>query len=132
MSPTRPATCIALRNAQRRYVVTRPTSFLSRRVFSASGTRRSSIERSRPPWGKLTPMAKHVLIAGASGVVGFSALRHFSSASDCKITAISRRAPIERGRARFLSVDLADASACKALANELSDVTHLVYAALHE
>ena len=77
-------------------------------------------------------MSKHVLVAGASGVVGFSALRRFSSTADCKITAISRKAPLETGRARYLSVDLADASACAALANDLSDVTHLVYAALHE
>ena len=77
-------------------------------------------------------MARHVLIAGASGVVGFSALRHFSSRSDCKITAISRRAPIQMGRARFVSIDLADERACEALASDLTDVTHLVYAALHE
>src|ERR1051325_1938881 len=77
-------------------------------------------------------MAKHVLIAGASGVVGFSALRYFSSVADCRITAISRRPPIETGPARFVSTDLGDRDACKALASDLSDVTHLVYAALHE
>ena len=77
-------------------------------------------------------MAKHVLIAGASGVVGFSALNHFSKAGGGKITAVSRRSPLETGAARFISIDLADARACEALANELGDVTHVVYAALHE
>jgi len=77
-------------------------------------------------------MAKHVLIAGASGVVGFSALKHYSSLGDWKITATSRRPPLEPGSARFTPVDLADPKACEAFSGGLSDVTHLVYAALHE
>jgi len=77
-------------------------------------------------------MAKHVLIAGASGVVGFSALKHYSSLGDWKITATSRRPPLEAGTARFTPVDLADSKACEAFSGGLSDVTHVVYAALHE
>ena len=77
-------------------------------------------------------MAKHILIAGASGVVGYAALAHFASRGDCSVTAVSRREPIETFGARFHSLDLMDAEACRTLAAELSDVTHVVYAALYE
>lgn len=77
-------------------------------------------------------MAKHVLIAGTSGVVGFSVLRQFSALENCKITAISRRPPFEAGRAHFIPLDLTDVRACQTTSENLSDVTHLVYAALYE
>jgi nucleoside-diphosphate-sugar epimerase len=77
-------------------------------------------------------MSKHVLVAGASGVVGFSGLSHFASLGNCRVTAISRRAPLETRGARFISVDLADTARCAEIAAGLSDVTHVIYAALHE
>jgi nucleoside-diphosphate-sugar epimerase len=77
-------------------------------------------------------MAKHILIAGATGVVGYAALARFASRGDCTVTAISRRQPLDTFGARFHSLDLLDAQACRALAAELSDVTHVVYAALYE
>ena len=77
-------------------------------------------------------MKKHVLIAGASGLVGYAALKHFEALPDCDVTAISRRAPLSKGRARFVSADLTDEKACAALFGDMHDVTHLVYAALFE
>jgi nucleoside-diphosphate-sugar epimerase len=77
-------------------------------------------------------MAKHILIAGATGVVGYATLARFASRGDCTVTAISRRQPLDTFGARFHSLDLLDAQACRALAAELSDVTHVVYAALYE
>jgi len=77
-------------------------------------------------------VSEHILIAGASGVVGFAALRHFAGRRDCTVTALSRRPPLETLGARHRSVDLSDRAACEALARELAGVTRVVYAALHE
>jgi len=73
-----------------------------------------------------------ILIAGASGVVGFAAMKHFAERGDCEITAVSRRRPLETCGARFLPVDLNDAQQCADLCSTLGGVTHLVYAALYE
>jgi nucleoside-diphosphate-sugar epimerase len=75
---------------------------------------------------------KHVVIAGASGLVGYAAMKHFAAVEGCKVTALSRRIPEETYGARVVSSDLQDGAACAALAAELGDATHLVYAALHE
>src|SRR5258708_38656421 len=76
--------------------------------------------------------AKKVLVAGATGLVGFAVLRHFANQPDCDVLALSRRRPDETFGARWLPLDLADQAACQALTPEFKDVTHLVYAALHE
>src|SRR5471030_1116295 len=75
---------------------------------------------------------KQVLIAGASGLVGHAAMRHFGADPDCDVIALSRRAPDDTHGARFLPLDLTDAAACEQLAKSLPDITHLVYAALYE
>lgn len=77
-------------------------------------------------------MAEHVLIAGASGVVGYAALKHFAARPGTRITAVSRRAPIDTFQAERLPLDLTDAAATRAALGGASDVTHVVYAALHE
>lgn len=75
-----------------------------------------------------------VLVAGASGVVGQAAVEHFAATGQWQVVALSRRRPdVDRGVTfRHLAVDLRDAAACRALSGELTDVSHLVYAALHE
>src|ERR1700733_1232763 len=75
---------------------------------------------------------KQILIAGASGLVGYAAIRHFGADPDCDVIAVSRRAPDKTHGARFLALDLTDAAACEQLAARLPGVTHLVYAALYE
>jgi nucleoside-diphosphate-sugar epimerase len=75
---------------------------------------------------------KKVLIAGATGLVGYAAMKHFASEPDCEVIAVSRRRPDETFGARWLPLDLTDAAACAKLAPECAGVTHLVYAALHE
>jgi nucleoside-diphosphate-sugar epimerase len=75
---------------------------------------------------------KQVLIAGASGLVGYAAMRHFGPDPDCDVIALSRRPPEETHGARFLPLDLTDAAACEQLATNLPGVTHLVFAALYE
>src|SRR5262249_26232856 len=79
-----------------------------------------------------TEMPKTVLIAGATGLVGYACLKHFAAQHDCTVIALSRRKPDELYGARWFPLDLADAAACAALTPQLADVTHLVYAALYE
>ena len=76
--------------------------------------------------------SKRVLIAGATGLVGYAALKHFGSQKDCEVIAVSRRQPDETFGARWHPLDLTDAAACSRLGAELGGVTHLVYAALYE
>jgi nucleoside-diphosphate-sugar epimerase len=78
--------------------------------------------------------AKHVLVTGASGLVGYAALKHFAREPGVRVTAVSRRPPfgLDRLGIRFVSVDLRDEARCDALFGSMQDVTHLVYAALHE
>jgi nucleoside-diphosphate-sugar epimerase len=75
---------------------------------------------------------KHVLVAGASGLVGCAAMKHFAKAGDCEVTAVSRRKPAETFGANFIAADLTDTKRCSEIFGALSGVTHLVYAALYE
>jgi nucleoside-diphosphate-sugar epimerase len=77
-------------------------------------------------------MPKKVLVAGATGLVGYAAMKHFGAQPDCEVVALSRRRPDETFGARWLPADLADPAATAALMPALAGVTHLVYAALHE
>jgi len=51
---------------------------------------------------------KKVVVAGATGLVGNAALRHFGGAGGCDVVALARRKPRELYGARFVPVDLAD------------------------
>jgi nucleoside-diphosphate-sugar epimerase len=73
-----------------------------------------------------------ILIAGASGLVGYGALRHFGALTDWEVIAVSRRPPLDRCGAEFISVDLMDEKRCAEVFGVMSDVTHLAYAALFE
>ena len=77
---------------------------------------------------------KHVLIAGASGLVGYAAVKHFAAQAGVQVTAVSRRTPfgLDHLGIRFVSADLNDQAQCESLFGAMHDVTHLVYAALHE
>lgn len=72
-----------------------------------------------------------VLVAGASGLVGLAALKHFSSLPGWEAVGVSRRSPLAQGF-QFIPVDLLDADDCRDVFGAMRGVTHLVYAALHE
>ncbi len=76
-------------------------------------------------------MEKHVLIAGATGLVGRAAMEHFAR-SGARTTAVSRRRPMDTYGADFIALDLADRDACAQALSGLTDVTQVVFAALHE
>ena len=75
---------------------------------------------------------KKVVVAGATGLVGSAALRHFGDSAQCEVVALSRRRPRDLHGARYVRADLTDAAQCVRIAPELQGVTHLVYAALYE
>jgi len=76
----------------------------------------------------------HILIAGASGVIGTAAIEHFASLPGWQVTGLSRRVPVVAENTPFnhISVDLDDSAACAAAIAALPPVTHLIYAAVAE
>ena len=72
-----------------------------------------------------------VLVAGATGLVGTAVLKHFSKTPDTDVIALSRRRPADFVT-RHIPLDLTNPTACADIATTLSNVTHLVYAALFE
>jgi nucleoside-diphosphate-sugar epimerase len=74
---------------------------------------------------------KTVLVAGATGLVGYAVLKHFMADPNSDVIAVSRRPP-PGFNGHHLALDLTDATACRAAAVHLRNVTHLVYAALFE
>ncbi|MGQ3058644.1 MAG: SDR family oxidoreductase [Nevskia sp.] len=78
-------------------------------------------------------MTNKVLIAGASGVVGASAVEAYLAAG-WDVVALSRRAPEVDSTRPFqhLPCDLRDAASSKPALAALAGVTHVVYAALFE
>jgi NAD(P)-dependent dehydrogenase (short-subunit alcohol dehydrogenase family) len=74
---------------------------------------------------------EHVLVTGATGLVGRAAVEHFTNAG-YRTTAISQRQPFDAYGAEFLSVDLADRAACEAAFGGIRDCTRIVFAAVED
>ena len=76
----------------------------------------------------------HLLVVGASGVIGAGAIEHFAAKGRWRVTALSRRRPVVAAGCVFdhVAVDLADAGACAGVVAALRPVTHLIYAAVAE
>jgi nucleoside-diphosphate-sugar epimerase len=73
-----------------------------------------------------------VLIAGASGVVGQAAARHFASLPDWQVVTVSRRRPSVSAASQWLPLDLGDEDQCRRVLSSRPDITHVIYAALYE
>jgi nucleoside-diphosphate-sugar epimerase len=80
----------------------------------------------------MTTTKHHILIAGATGLIGAAAIEHFGALPDWSVTAISRRTPPARSGVRHLSVDQTDAEACSQALGQTQGITHVLYAALYE
>jgi nucleoside-diphosphate-sugar epimerase len=76
---------------------------------------------------------KRVLIAGASGLLGVAATEEFLSAG-WQVIGIDRRRPeLPSGQnIEFLPVDLTDKETARSAFEPLTDITHIVYAAIFE
>jgi nucleoside-diphosphate-sugar epimerase len=77
-------------------------------------------------------MTNWISIVGGSDLVGFAALKLFSTLPDWDVLVLSRRRPPELFNARFIPADLMDENACAGLADQLGRLTHVVFSALHE
>lgn len=77
-------------------------------------------------------MTRKVLVAGASGLVGYATIRHFATMPGWQVVGVSRRVPAGLDGVTLLPVDLTDRGRCAEVFGAMSDVTHLVYAALSE
>jgi nucleoside-diphosphate-sugar epimerase len=75
---------------------------------------------------------KKIVVAGATGLVGNAALRHFGIGGASDVIALSRRRPRDLYGARHVPVDLTEPAQCARAAPELQGATHLIYAALYE
>src|SRR4030081_2573551 len=76
-------------------------------------------------------MTEHVLVVGATGLIGRRAMEHFAR-TKARTTALSRRRPLDTYGAHHIALDLTDERACTEALAELNDVTQVVFAALHE
>jgi len=78
-------------------------------------------------------MSNTVLVTGASGLVGTAAVDAFLNAG-WEVIAVSRRRPEVFSSRPYthLAVDLQDPAACREAFGALPQVSHVVYAAVHE
>lgn len=77
-------------------------------------------------------MQKRVLIVGALGVVGRAALDLFASDPEYRTIGLSRREPEFESGVDWIAADLLDRDRLKSAIQHVGEVTHVVYAALHE
>ena len=85
---------------------------------------RHDLAPKRPP--------RKVLVVGALGMVGRAAMQRFASRTDLQAVGLARRVADFAPLATWLQADLQDPAAARAALAAHPDVTHLVYAALHE
>ena len=123
-------------------------SKLSVRLLTTATSELPSSLPTLPPWlfhtvlqvfagAIMSARQRHVLVLGASGVVGGAVLDLFTQQPDWQLTAVSRRPPdrssLSNPQASFdhISVDLRDSQSCRQL-EQLSTVTHVIYTAVYE
>ena len=75
---------------------------------------------------------KKALVAGGMGVIGRNLVEHLAGLDDWEVVGLSRRSPDCSSRAQFISVDLLDRSDCERKVSNLTDVTHLFFAAYQD
>src|SRR5947209_2892535 len=75
---------------------------------------------------------KTVLMAGAQGVIGRNAARHFVQQPDTTVYGLSRRKDAGIAGMHEIAVDLLNPTDVKAKLSGLTDITHIVFAAYIE
>ena len=73
-----------------------------------------------------------LLVVGGLGVVGRANVEYFTTLPDWSVVALSRRAPDFDTPAQFISCDVTDRSALRSVLAGHPEITHVVFAALHE
>ncbi len=77
-------------------------------------------------------MRKKILVVGATGIVGHTALEHFAASGDWDAVAVSRRKPECNSAFEHAAIDLTDEKRCREAFGSMSDITHVVYTALQD
>jgi nucleoside-diphosphate-sugar epimerase len=72
------------------------------------------------------------LVVGAQGVIGGNLVSHLEELGGWQVVGLSRRGGESAGAVRHVSVDLLDAGDTQRALAELSDVTHVFYAAYQD
>jgi len=72
---------------------------------------------------------KVALVAGASGIIGRGIVECLLMREGWDVIALARKPSDALDHARFVSVDLLDPRDCKDKLGNLSDLTHIFYAA---
>lgn len=75
---------------------------------------------------------KIALVVGAQGVIGRNLVEHLATLPDWRVVGLSRRGGNDTTRVRHVAVDLLDAGDTRAKLAELTDVTHVFYAAYQD
>ncbi len=80
----------------------------------------------------MTQSKKVALVVGANGVIGGNLINHLLTLDDWHIIGLSRRGGVSTDRITYISVDLLDVQdTCQKLA-DLTEVTHIFYAAYQD
>ncbi|APU15128.1 MULTISPECIES: SDR family oxidoreductase [Actinoalloteichus] len=80
----------------------------------------------------MSTQPKVALVVGANGVIGGSLVEHLLELGDWQVIGLSRRGGTEADRLRHVRVDLLDAEDTRTRLAELTDVTHVFYAAYQD
>jgi nucleoside-diphosphate-sugar epimerase len=75
---------------------------------------------------------KVALVVGAQGVIGRTLVEHLAGLGDWRVIGLSRRPGTPSERVRHIQVDLLDPADCRDELADLSDVTHVFYAAYQD
>ncbi|MCP3804140.1 SDR family oxidoreductase [Allokutzneria sp. A3M-2-11 16] len=75
---------------------------------------------------------KVALVVGANGVIGGNLVEHLTTLPDWEIIGLSRRGGTDTATVRHVAVDLLDAEDTRAKLSDLSEVTHVFYAAYQD
>jgi len=76
--------------------------------------------------------SKVALVVGANGVIGGNLVDHLAALGDWEVIGLSRRGGTAAGPVRYVAVDLLDQDDCGAKLAELTQVTHIFYAAYQD
>ena len=77
-------------------------------------------------------MTDHILVVGASGVLGSAMVEALAQRPDTTVHAVSRRRPDVDATFEFHSVDLEDRAACALAVASMPRISHAIYAAVTE
>jgi nucleoside-diphosphate-sugar epimerase len=78
------------------------------------------------------PAPNVALVVGANGVIGGNLIAHLTTLPDWQVIGLSRRAGASTDQVRYLAVDLLDPEAARAALAEVTEVTHIFYAAYQD